>query len=315
MRIGYACLNTALAEEKISVNRGMIRKTFLEKGLSYTGELIIRNLQDLLLVLRWNQEHDILFYRLSSSMFPWMSEYELEELPQFSQIAALLKEAGEFASSSHMRLSFHPGPFNVLASEKPDVVQKTVKELDQHAAIMNLMQLSATPFHKINIHVGSSLQGNKEQALQNFCKNYQRLQSSTKARLTVENDDKPNMFSTGELYEGIHKKIGIPLVFDYHHHFCHPGGQSQEEALMQALGSWPEGIRPIVHYSEPKSLKDRKLLRAHSDYIERRIPSYGREFDIMIEAKQKEEALLRYRELQKNGMLKEPLPPLPVETK
>lgn len=313
MRIGYACLNTALTNEKISVNRGMIRKTFLEKGLPYASELIVQNLQDLLQVLRWNLENEIYFYRLSSSMFPWMSEYELQDLPQFEKIVSLLKEAGAFAQSHNMRLSFHPGPFNVLASEKQEVVQKTVKELDQHAAIMDLMKLSATPFHKINIHVGSSLQGDKEQALKNFCKNFQHLLPSTKARLTVENDDKANMYTIADLHEGIHQKIGIPLVFDYHHHFCNPGGQSQEEALIQALNSWPEGIRPVVHYSEPKSMEDRKFLRAHSDFIERRIPAYGQEFDIMIEAKQKEAAVLRYRQLREENSLMEPLPSYPIE--
>ena len=313
MRIGYACLNTALGDKKVTVNRGMIRKTFVEKGLPYTSELIMQNLKDLLQVLQWNKENEIYFYRLSSSMFPWMSEYELEELPRFAEIANLLQEAGSFAKLHHMRLSFHPGPFNVLASEKQVVVQKTIKELDQHAAIMDLMQLSATPFHKINIHVGSSLQGKKEQALQNFCKNFDYLKPSTKARLTVENDDKPNMFSIAELHRGIHLKTGIPLVFDFHHHFCHPGGQSREEALLQALDSWPVGIRPVVHYSEPKSLEDKKLIRAHSDFIERRIPTHGREFDIMIEAKQKEAALLRYRELLNDSALLEPLPPFSTE--
>lgn len=313
MRIGYACLNTALANQKITVNRGMIRKTFTEKGLHYTSDLIIDNLKDLLKVLHWNLANGILFYRLSSSMFPWMSEYELEELPHFAEITDLLKEAGDFARLHHMRLSFHPGPFNVLASEKQGVVEKTIKELDQHAAIMDFMQLDASPFYKINIHAGSSLQGDKKQALRNFCKNFHHLKASTRARLTIENDDKPNMFSTGELHEGVHLEIGIPLVFDFHHHFCHPGGQSQEEALIQALDSWPEGIKPVVHYSEPKSMEERKLLRAHSDFIERRIPLYGREFDIMVEAKQKEAAVLQYRQLQEENSLLEPLPPYSTE--
>ena len=303
MKIGYACLNQTLSEKKISVNRGMVRRTFEKKGLPYAGELAVLNLQDLLKVVQWNHEHGIAFYRMSSNMFPWMSEYHLEDLPQFDSIRQILEEVGAFARKVDQRLSFHPGPFNVLASAREEVVKKTIFELNQHSAIMDLMELSHTPFHKINIHVGSSLQGDKEQAMENFCRNFQDLQEGTRARLTVENDDKPNMYSIGDLYEGIHRKISIPLVFDFHHHLCHPADLTQEEALRLALQTWPPAIRPVVHYSEPRSLDDKKLVRAHADFIERQIPTYGESFDIMIEAKQKECALLNYRRLEKKNAL------------
>lgn len=307
MRIGYACLNQTLAEDKITVNRGMIRRTFLEKGIGYASELIIKNLQDLQQVINWNHRHAIGFYRMSSNMFPWMSEYEFTDLPQFDQIHAQLAAIGKLAHALDQRLSFHPGPFNVLASAKEEVVRKTIKELDQHAGIMDMMNLGHSPFNKINIHIGTTLQGDKEQAMENFCRNFDRLKPQTRARLTVENDDKPNMYSIKDLYLGIHKKIGIPLVFDFHHHLCHPDGQSQEEALTMALGTWPENIRPVVHYSEPRSLTDKKLLRAHSDFIKHRIPAYAQDFDVMIEAKQKECALLEYRALQAAGKLESPV--------
>jgi UV DNA damage endonuclease len=307
MRIGYACLNTTLAEKKVTVNRGMIRRTFDAKGLAYTAELIRKNLQDLLTVLQWNYEQGISFYRMSSNMLPWMSEYELEELPGFVEIKTLLEKAGQLAKTYEQRLSFHPGPFNVLASAKKAVVQKTVKELNQHAEIMDLMQLSITPFNKINIHIGTTLQGEKEKAMENFCRNFEQLSPSAKSRLTVENDDKPNMYTIADLWEGIYQRIGIPLVFDYHHHLCHPGGQTQEEALLLACRSWPASITPAVHYSEPKSFDDRQLFRAHADYIERQIPTYGQRVDIMVEAKQKEGAVLRYREREQANKLEAPL--------
>ena len=285
----------------------MVRRTFLAKGTDYAAELIKKNLQDLVAIIRWNHEKGIGFYRLSSNMFPWMSEYALEELPDFTEIKGLLEKAGQLAQTFDQRLSFHPGPFNVLASAKEEVVQKTLQELNQHAAIMDLMGLSKSPFNKINIHVGTTLQGEKNTAMEAFCRNFELLAPSTKSRLTVENDDKPNMYTIADLWEGIHQKIGIPLVFDYHHHLCHPGNQTQEEALLMACRSWPAHITPVVHYSEPKAMDDRMLFRAHADYVERKILTYGKEVDIMIEAKQKECAVLRYQEREQAEQLEEPL--------
>ena len=54
--------------------------------------------------------------------------------------------------------------------------------------------------------------------MKRFCENFNRLPDSVKTRLTVENDDKASMYSVVDLYEGVYKVIGIPIVFDYHHH-------------------------------------------------------------------------------------------------
>lgn len=78
MRIGYACINMTLGEQKITTNRGMIRRTFDAKGLEYVSELALQNIRDLIEVVKWNHKNDIHFYRMSSDMFPWMSEYEYE---------------------------------------------------------------------------------------------------------------------------------------------------------------------------------------------------------------------------------------------
>jgi UV DNA damage endonuclease len=116
----------------------------------------------------------------------------------------------------------------------------------------------------------------------------------------VENDDKASMYSVKELYDGIYKRIGIPIVFDYHHHrFC-DGGLSEKEALELAISTWPEDIVPVVHYSESRSIEqaDEKIRpQAHSDYVYDKIDTYGNTIDIMIEAKRKELAVQRYKEL------------------
>ncbi len=301
--LGYACINMGLSErpkkQRITTNRSMIKRTFQEKGLPYASELVLQNCKDLLKILEWNHQNDIRFFRLSSNLFPWASEYQLSELPDFEDISEKLYEAGLFASENDIRITSHPGPFNKLTSPKESVILNTIRDLEIHGEIFDLMFLERSPFAKINIHVGAAYD-DKPMALGNFCKNFQRLSEAVQTRLTVENDDKPSLYTTEELYDSIYKNIGIPVVFDYHHHDLHPGNQTEKEALDTALSTWPVGIRPVVHYSESRSLEhnDPKIKpQAHSDSYVRAINTYGREMDIMLEAKHKELALLKMREL------------------
>ena len=236
---------------------------------------------------------------MSSNLIPWASEYQLSDLPDFDDISEALYEAGLFASENGIRITSHPGPFNKLTSPKESVILNTIRDLEIHGEIFDLMFLPRTPYAKINIHVGAAYD-DKPMALDNFCKNFQRLSKAVKTRLTVENDDKPSLYTTEELYNDIHKRINIPVVFDYHHHDLHPGGQSEREALDMALATWPVGIRPVVHYSESRSDEygdPRIKPQAHSDSYVRPINTYGFEMDIMLEAKHKEQALFKMREL------------------
>ena len=137
MRVGYACINTALAEENVQVNRSMMRKTFLEKGISYASELALCNVTDLERIIDWNIANQMSLYRMSSDMFPWMSEYELTSLPDYSLIRERLNAIGLKVRAHRLRLTFHPGPFNVLASPNSGVVAKTIKELRQHGEVID----------------------------------------------------------------------------------------------------------------------------------------------------------------------------------
>jgi len=104
------------------------------------------------------------------------------------------------------------------------------------------------------------------------------------------------MYSVKDLMY-IHEKIGIPIVFDYHHHKFNTGGLTEEQALSLAVSTWPDGITPIVHYSESKALheeNDKLKPQAHSDYINELPDTYGIEVDIMVESKAKELAILPF---------------------
>ena len=297
MNLGYACINMTLSESKpkITTNRSMVKRTFQQKGLEYAGELGLQNARDLFHILKWNNERGIKLFRLSSAFFPWASEYKFEDLPQYLRIRTLLAGAGQYAKSNGMRLTSHPGPFVVLTSPHKKVVDNAIVDLEIHGKIFDMMGLSQTPYNKINIHC-NGVYGDKKSAMDRFCENFQRLSDSVKSRLTVENDDKATMYSVKDLMY-IHEKIKIPIVFDYHHHKFQTGGLTEEQALSLAVSTWPDGITPVVHYSESKALHENNESlkpQAHSDYIKELPDTYGMDVDIMVEAKAKELAILPF---------------------
>lgn len=292
---GYCCLCLSLEHEGVTTNRGMVKRTFLERGLPYVSELALKNTEDLVRIIEWNASQGISMYRMSSDIFPWCSEYELKDLPDISQIQSNLKIAGDLAILSGMRLSFHPSPYCVIASMNPDVVIKSIKELRQHGEIMDMMGLPANHFYPINIHINTS-KPSKEEAAKRFCDVFPSLPDSVKNRLVVENDDKKSLFTPQDLYELLYLKIKTPITFDFLHYKCNPNSDPEEEALKKCLSTWPSGIRPLTHYSDSKKLYEDTAAKdvSHSDWIYNKINTYDLEFSIELEAKMKDLALLKY---------------------
>jgi len=297
MNLGYACINMTLGKQKpkVTTNRSMIKRTFLERGVEYAGELGLQNARDLFKILQWNTRNNIKVFRLSSEMFPWASEYDIEKSPYHSRIKTILQACGKYASDNGIRITSHPGPFNVLVSPRENVVKNTITDLEIHGKIFDMLGLSKTPYNKLNIHC-NGVYGDKISAMDRFCLNFQKLSPSVQGRLTVENDDKASMYSVKDLMY-IHERINIPIVFDYHHHKFNTGGLSEQEALELAISTWPKGIKPIVHYSESKALheeNDKLKPQAHSDYINELPNLYGNDVDVMVEAKAKELSILPF---------------------
>jgi len=288
MSIGYACINLSLGK-KITTNRTMVKRTFIAKGVDYVSDLVLQNVVDLEKIIDWNEEMGIKMYRMSSEMFPWATEYEFTDLKDWNEIQKILQRCGAKATMYKQRLSFHPGPFNVLVSPKENVVLNTIKDLEVHGRIMDAMELSKTPYNKINIHC-NGVYGDKQSAMDRFITNFDKLSNSVKSRLTIENDDKASMYSVKDLMY-IHNAIKIPIVFDYHHHTFNTGDLSEQQALELAMSTWPENIIPAVHYSESAI---GKKPQAHSDYIQRIPETYDNKVDIMVEAKQKDLAIIKF---------------------
>jgi UV DNA damage endonuclease len=295
-RYGYADKNIGLQEEEgVRANRGMQKKTFQERGIEYAGELAEENCRGLERILEWNIENGIGFYRITSSFIPWHNRYELEELPNYGTIEEVLGRIGERAEKHSIRLTFHPGHFVKLASPTGSVVEKAVNELDVHGKILDLMGAEKNPYNSINIHIGAHY-SDKEATGRRFCENYRRLSEPARKRLTVENDDKESLWSVSELIDAVHERIGIPVVYDRLHHRFSGRGMTHEEAARAAADTWDE--RPIIHYSESRQEHGEEETRAqsHSDYVDGPIRTYSTGADVMIEAKAKEKAVLRYRD-------------------
>ena len=180
----------------------------------------------------------------------------------------------------------------MLVSPNEKVVQNTFKDLTTHGEMFDLLGLERSHYNPINIHC-NGVYGDKQSAMDRFCKNFEKLPDSVRTRLVVENDDKAGMYSVKDLMY-LHERIGIPITFDYHHHKFNTGGLSEQEALELAMSTWGD-IKPVVHYSESRILEEEGVKpQAHSDYIYSEINTYGHSLDIEVEAKMKELTVLDY---------------------
>ena len=295
MRYGYACLNTELSTKGIRANRRLMRKTLQVKGINNYEELVIQNIRDLKTICEWNVLHGINFYRIPADLFSQRDLIVLQELPSYKAISRLLRDVGDYVQSHGVRVSMHADHFTILASQKDSVVHNSIVDLNFFGQVFDVMGLPRTPEYKINVHVGT-FKPSKQEAGQRFVGNIQQLTDAALSRLTVENDDGVNGFSISDLHNHVYQNFPIPIVFDYHHYRLNPGGQTEEAALKTALSTWPAGITPATHYSSSRKIHENPSAKdiAHADYIYEKIQTYGLDFDIMFEAKMKEQSTLRY---------------------
>jgi UV DNA damage endonuclease len=295
-RFGYCCINTTLQKEGVTCNRTMRKATFEIRGLKYASELLLLNIKDLEKIVRWNFKNGIEIFRISSDIAPWASEYDILDLPNVDEIISVFDRIGNFVKQNNVRLSMHPGQFNCLASSSESVVSNSFKDLIMHGAIMDLLGLPRDHSAPINIHVGGAY-GDPKSALERWCLNFDKLPTSVRSRLTLENDDKRNMFSIPMLYEGAYKTRNIPLVFDSLHYTCGPQDSSYDEALSLAVSTWPVGIRPVCHHSSAKKIwEDEKTpsMVTHADFCYEKFKDLGYSLDVDLEAKAKEQAWFKY---------------------
>jgi UV DNA damage endonuclease len=295
-QVGYCCINMTLSQSGITTGRTMRQASFQQDaGLVRTSLLTLANIQDLHKVLEWNAVNNVKLFRIGSNIFPWNSEYNITDLPDYDIIVRELRRAGDFIQQHNMRVSFHPSHFVKLASLKPIVVQRSIHDLNHHDEIFTLMGLPASHYYPLNIHVGMNY---SDEVVSRFCNSFNLLNETTQKRLVVENDDKANAFSIRQLHREIYSNIHTPITFDYFHHTFHEDNITSHDAAKLAAETWD--CTPLFHYSESKNLNEsvQGNPRAHSDFVFTLIDDYGLNIDVDLEAKGKEFSLIKYREMQ-----------------
>jgi UV DNA damage endonuclease len=301
IRLGLCCLNTQLREQKPPIfnSRSCIQATVEKKGWSHVKELARQNLLDLIPMIQWNYENGIQVFRLSSDMFPHITNHRLDlsgiDIEEFEP---LLAKIGQFARLRKQRLNFHPGQFNVLGTPNPEALRNTFYELHIHATILDLMGCDKDSTMVIH---GGGVYGNKPKTIARWCKNYLRLPPHVRDRVVLENCEKN--FNLEDCLE-ISRRVNVPVVLDNHHFYCYnqlhpdnPHPHPIEYYIPLVLETWKRrGIRPEFHISEQGTGRTGH----HSDFISRMpdyyldIPRlYGVGVDIMVEAKMKEQAIQR----------------------
>lgn len=301
IQLGLCCLNIELREQKPTVfsSRRVTLKTLEEKGINNLKKKIINNLNDVLTMMDWNEENGIKVFRLSSELFPHYSNKKAEDYT-LDFATDLLKEIGIKSKKLNQRITFHPGPFNCLASPSESVIEHTITDLKYHADMLDLMELDENSVMVIH---GGGVYKNKDETIKRWCNNYLKLPENIKKRLVLENCERN--FSIVDCLK-ISNTVNVPIVFDTHHYTCynqlHPDEnfEKPEYYISLILNTWKNrNIKPKFHVSEQGKGK----CGHHSDYVENlpeyllEIPiKYNTDIDIMIEAKKKEKAIKKLYE-------------------
>ena len=253
--------------------------------------LCLANADALLAALTFCDTAGIGCFRINSQILPVKTHdecgYDVADLPDGPEILSRFKACGTFAKERGIRTSFHPDQFIVLNSPKPDVVDRSVAELEYQAEVAEWVGADV-----INIHGGGAY-GDKPSALAAFARNLARLSDRARTRLTVENDDVT--YTPADLLP-VCRNEGIPLVYDVHHHRCNQDNISIEEATEQALKTWKR--EPLFHISSPIEGWDGPKPRRHHDFIDiRDFPECwrGMKLTVEVEAKAKEVAVLKLK--------------------
>ena len=325
-RLGYACLNTYLrtSNPPIFSSRTCRIQSILEHrhplehpdqpehptknrpdrskpadhqlGQRYLEAVCLANVKDIAKMIRWNEKYHIRFMRLSSEMFPFAShaEYGYNLAPFASEALA---EAGKVIAQFNHRVTTHPGQFTQLGSPRQPVIENAIRDLVYHDEMLSLLKLPEQQNRDavMILHMGGVFEG-KAETIERFKENYAKLSDSVKNRLVLENDDV--CYTVHDLLP-VCEELNIPFVLDYHHHNILFDSDKIREGTADIVDLYPrifatwerKGITPKMHYSEqtPPAITG-KQRRKHNPRPWT-LPPCPPNSDLMIEAKDKEQAV------------------------
>ena len=291
VRLGLCCIFRDQPIKFVNTTAAAIGRMNRADGLAKLARLCLANAEALFAGLQFCVENGIGCFRINSQILPLKTHpqfgYEIHELVEADGIVRRFSECGAFARQFNLRTCFHPDQFVVLNSIRADVVEASIRELEYHAEVAEWVEADV-----VNIHGGGAY-GDKRKALGDFARNVERLSPRARSRLTVENDDK--IFSPADLLP-LCSALGLPLVYDVHHHRCHGDELSEEEAAEQAVATWDR--EPLFHISSPLEGWAGPKPERHHDFIDLSdfpISWIDRDATVEVEAKAKEIAVLKLR--------------------
>ena len=269
-------------------------------------QLIATNLDALCHVTNFLERHRILLYRISSNVIPFAS-HRINELEWWEEFAPELETLGRRLRALGVRVSTHPGQFTVLNSRTPAIVTAAFAELEYHARLLDA--IGADTSAKIVVHIGGLYAGTESAALDRFCAVASQLPDAVLRRLVVENDDR--LFDAEEVLSAAHR-LRVPVVFDWLHHNANPCRAPLSEVLPAIFATWkPEDGRPKLHLSSQAAAGPPG---AHAPYVRAAdaVALFAvcpdAPFDCMLEAKEKDRALLKLRaDLRRKGVIESDL--------
>ncbi|MFC5592052.1 UV DNA damage repair endonuclease UvsE [Sporosarcina soli] len=292
LRLGYVANALGLWDASPSKTLTFTRYSTLPKSerMDKLKLITAQNLQHTKRILYYNIAHEIELYRFSSSLVPLATHPEVmwDYITPFKREWA---EIGDIIQHFKLRVSFHPNQFTLFTSPKEEVTLNAIKDMDYHFSMLKAMNALDTGL--INLHVGGAY-GDKNSSLNRFHRNLKKLPKEIKKQMTLENDDKtynvPETLMTCE-------KENIPMVLDYHHYMANKGESDLTLYLPRIFQTWNNfNIVPKVHISSPKS---DQAYRSHADFVSldfvlpflKMAKELNQDFDIMVEAKQKNLAM------------------------
>lgn len=297
IRFGYVAMSMEL--ENCSPSQTMTFSQFSklsdrDAAIGKLERIATSNLENCLRLLKHNTANEIHFFRLSSRLIPLANHEELLDWKYMRALKEPLLNIKKYLEQHPMRVDFHPDHFVLLNTMKVDTLNNSVKTLAMHVALLKGMGID--PEHRCVLHVGGAYD-DKEKALEQFIHNWALVPNAIQKTVMLENDD--TTFTVEDtLY--LCEKLGIPLVFDLHHHLANPGENNEwQKNWERIVKTWDYSRLPMkIHISSPRSEKD---FRAHADFIDsqvmvdfcQQIKGSVEEIYCMIEAKQKDAALFQ----------------------
>lgn len=299
IRFGYVAMSMQL--ENCSPSKTVTYKTYRglaekdpEAALNKLKRVSRENLRNTLRLLRHNLANDVVVYRFSSKIIPLATHPGLTGWDYIGDLKEDLLAIGNLVQKNNMRVSFHPDHYSLINSPREDVFNSSVLDFIHHCRMLDAMGLKNEA--KLVIHVGGAYK-NKVNSLEMFFNNWKNVPREVALRITLENDDK--IYTAGDVLD-LCERLNLPMVLDIHHHFCNHGeGNLPENIVPRFIKTWRgTGLPPKIHVSSPRSDTD---IRSHSEFVNpgdvypfiRIMTQTGEDFDIMVEAKQKDLAMFR----------------------